>query len=113
MEKALIYIISGENDRMRAIMGLNVARRAHEFKRFSEVKVIIQGPQERLIFDEDPKVKETVDYLISNHVMDSACAFFAESLSIEEPIKARGVELKPSGERMAQLVNDGFIPISF
>ncbi len=113
MEKALIYIIAGENDRGRAIMGLNVARRSHDAKRFEDIKVILQGPSERLVFDEDPDVRSVIDYLIENRMIDSACSNWAKKASIEEPIINRGVELKPSGERLAAMVNDGYIPISF
>lgn len=113
MQKALFYIIASENDRGRAIMGLNVARRSHEFKRFADVKVIIQGPSQKLIVDEDEEVKSLIDYLIRNRMMDSACSNFARKLQLEGPIQDRGVELKPSGERLAALVNDGYVPLVF
>lgn len=113
MQKALFYIVAGENERSRAIMGLHVAKRSHEFKRFADVKVIIQGPSEKLIFDEDPEVKQIIDYLIVNGNMDSACSNIAKNLKIEEPILKKGVLLKPSGERLASLVNDGYIPLVF
>lgn len=113
MQKALFYIVASENERGRAIMGLNVAKRSHENKRFADVKVIIQGASEKLIIDEDKNVKEIIDYLIANRIMDSACSFIAKNLSIEEPILKRGVELKPAGERLSALVNDGYIPLVF
>ena len=40
MKKTLFYIVTGEMDKAR--MGLMVARRAAEFKRFGDVKVILQ-----------------------------------------------------------------------
>lgn len=113
MQKALFYIVASEKERDRAVLALNIARRSHEFKRFADVKVIMQGSSQKLIFDEDKNVKENVDYLISNKVIDSACTFMAKNLSIEEQIQKRGVELKPSGERMSALVNDGYIPLVF
>lgn len=94
-------------------MGLQVARRSFEFKRFADVKVILQGPSEKLLLDKDPDVKEIVDYLITNKLIDSACSFIAKKLDIEEPILKRGVELKPSGERMSSYVNEGYIPLVF
>ncbi|MCL4336248.1 MAG: hypothetical protein M1393_05410 [Candidatus Thermoplasmatota archaeon] len=113
MAKALFYIIAGENEKARAIMGLNMAKRAFEFKRFDDVKVLLQGPSEKMIIDEAPEVKEIVDYLIKNKVIDSACKFIAENLSIVEPILKRGVDLKPAGERLSALVNSGFVPLIF
>ncbi len=113
MQKTLFYIVASEKERDRAVMGLNIARRSHEFKRFADVKVILQGSSQKILFDEDKNVKETVDYLIANKVIDSACTFIAKTLSIEEQIQKRGVELKPSGERMSALVNDGYIPLVF
>lgn len=113
MEKALFYIIAGENDKSRAVMGLNVAKRAVEFKRFADVKVLLQGPSQKLIVSEEPEVKEILDYLINNKAIDSACSFIAKNLQIEEPILKKGVELKPAGERLAALVNDGYVPIVF
>lgn len=113
MQKTVFYIIAGENDSRRAIMGLNVAKRAVEFKRFADVKVILQGPSEKLIVSEEPEVREILDYLITNKAIDSACTFFAKNLQLEEPIQKRGVELKPSGERLAAFVNDGYVPIVF
>ena len=113
MQKALFYIVAGENEKERAMLGLNVAKRSHEFKRFADVKVIIQGSSQKLLFDEDKNVKEVVDYLIGNRVIDSACTFVAKRLSIEEKVQGRGIELKPSGERLSALVNDGYIPITF
>lgn len=113
MQKALFYIVAGENERSRAIMGLHVAKRSFEFKRFADVKVIIQGPSQKLLLDEDPEVQQIVDYLIRNKIIDSACSNIAKKMSIEEPILKKGVELKPSGERMAALVNEGYIPMVF
>lgn len=113
MQKALFYIVAGEDEGKRAVMGLTMAKRSHEFKRFADVKVIMQGTNEKLIIEKDPSVKEVVDYLIQNNVIDSACKFIAEQLEIGQPIIDRGVELKPAGERMSSLVNDGYIPIVF
>jgi len=111
MKKTLFYIISGEMD--KAKMGLMVARRSAEFKRFGDVKVILQGPSEKLLLDESPEVKENLDFLIKNHNIDSACKFVAEKMNITEPILKRGVELKPAGERLAALINDNYVPLVF
>ncbi len=113
MQKALFYIVAGENEKERAMLGLNVAKRSHEFKRFADVKVIIQGSSQKLIFDEDKDVKELIDYLIGNKIIDSACTFVAKKLSIEEKVQGRGVVLKPSGERVAAFVNEGYVPLVF
>lgn len=113
MQKTLFYIIAGENEKERAIMGLRVAKRSHEFKRFADVKVILQGPSEKLLLEEDSEIKSLVDFLIGNNIVDSACSFVARNLSIEEPILKRGVQLKPSGERLAALINDGYTPLVF
>lgn len=113
MQKTLFYIVAGENERGRAIMGLNVAKRSFEFKRFADVKVILQGPSEKLLIDEDKEVRDIVKYLITNKLIDSACSFMAKKLDIEEPIVKLGVELKPSGERLAAYVNEGYVPITF
>ncbi|MCL4341725.1 MAG: hypothetical protein M1431_06505 [Candidatus Thermoplasmatota archaeon] len=111
MKKAVFYIVTGEMN--KAKMGLTVARRASEFKRFSDVKVILQGPSEKLLLEEEPEVKETVDFLIKNHNIDSACKFIADKMNISAPIISRGVELKPGGERLAALVNDDYLPLVF
>jgi hypothetical protein len=113
MQKALFYIVASENERERAVIALNMARRAHEFKRFADVKIIMQGSSQKLLLDEDKNVKENIDYLISNNVIDSACTFIAKNLSIEEKIQSRGVELKPAGERLSAFVNDGYVPLVF
>jgi hypothetical protein len=111
MKKAVFYIVTGEMS--KAKMGLTVARRASEHKRFADVKVILQGPSEKLLLEEDQDVKDNVDFLIKNHNIDSACKFIAERMNIAEPIISRGVELKPGGERLAALVNDDYIPLVF
>lgn len=111
MKKTLFYIVTGEMDKAR--MGLMVARRAAEFKRFGDVKVILQGPSERLLLEENPDVKENLDFLIKNHNIDSACKFVAEKMNIAEPILKRGVELKPGGERLAALINEDYVPLVF
>lgn len=111
MKKAVFYIVTGEIDKAR--MGIMVARRAAEFKRFGDVKVILQGPSEKLLLDETPEVKENLDFLIKNNNIDSACKFIAERMNIVEPILKRGVELKPGGERLAALVNDDYVPLVF
>jgi hypothetical protein len=111
MKKALFYIVASEKD--RAAMGLTVARRAAEHKRFSDVKVILQGESEKLLLDESPGIKDNVDYLIKNHHIDSACKFIAEKFTLTEPILKKGVDLQPAGERLAALVNDDYVPIVF
>ena len=95
-KKAVFYIITGETD--RAKMGIMVARRAAEFKRFEDVKVILQGPSEKLLLDENPEVKENLDFLIKNHNIDSACKFIAEKMNIAEPIlkSLSGTCIKPN-----------------
>lgn len=113
MQKVLFYIVAGEHDRGRAIMGMTVARRSFENKRFADVKVILQGPSEKLLLDEDEEVQKLVSYLMSNKLIDSACTFYAKKLEIEEPLLKKGVELKPSGERLASYVNEGYIPLTF
>ncbi|WP_393971555.1 hypothetical protein OXIME_000122 [Oxyplasma meridianum] len=111
MKKTVFYIITGEMDRAR--MALMVARRSAEFKRFQDVKVILQGPSEKLLLDENPEIKDNIDFLIKNHNIDSACKFIAEQMNISDPIIKRGVELKPGGERLAALVNDDYVPLVF
>ena len=64
MKKVVFYVVTGETD--KAKMALTVARRAAEFKRFEDVKVVLQGPSEKLIIDEDPAVKDNLDFLIKN-----------------------------------------------
>lgn len=113
MQKVLFYIVAGENDRGRAIMGLTVARRSFEYKRFADVKVILQGPSEKLLLDEDEEVQKVVNYLISNKLIDSACTFYAKKMEIEASLEKIGVELKPSGERLSSYINEGYVPLTF
>jgi hypothetical protein len=111
MKKVVFYVVTGETD--KAKMALTVARRAAEFKRFEDVKVVLQGPSEKLIIDEDPAMKDNLDFLIKNKCIDSACKFIADKMQISDSIMKRGVELKPGGERLAALVNDDYLPLVF
>jgi hypothetical protein len=54
-----------------------------------------------------------VNELAAAGVVDSACIRYAEGHGIAEELARRGIKLAPYGERLATLLREGYLPLTF
>ena len=98
MEKVLFLIMSGEKDKEKANLGLNISARSHQNHRYEDVKVLLYGESEDYVTKiKDEKAAEAFKYLTDNKLIDSACIYIAKMYNIEDSLKNLSVSLEPAG----------------
>jgi hypothetical protein len=50
---------------------------------------------------------------LTAEIVDSACIRYAEGHGIAEELARRGIKLVPYGERLATLLREGYLPLTF
>ncbi|WP_337861150.1 hypothetical protein [Ferroplasma sp.] len=107
-EKMLIIVISGEKDKTKAIMGLNLANHLND-----ETKVILFGESEKLVASDDKDIKELIKNLQEKGIIPIACSGYAEKNNIDGKLKELKLEIKPISTVISDYVNKGYIPLTF
>ncbi|WP_449462471.1 hypothetical protein PQ610_00205 [Tardisphaera miroshnichenkoae] len=113
MAKVVFLITSGRDDPEKFSLGLTLAERSFDAKRYEDVKVLFFGPSESYIAEAQDKELEAVNRLIKKGVIDSACVFVANQAGAAKRLTEIGVQLQPIGERLSHYVNQGYLPITF
>jgi len=113
MTKVVFLITSGSDDPQKFLLGLTLAERSFDAKRYEDVKVLFFGPSENYIATANQEEMEVVNRLIKKGLIDSACVYVAKQSGVSEKLTQIGIQLNPIGERFAHYVNAGFIPITF
>mgnify|MGYP001626149010 CR=1 FL=1 len=111
--KVLFFIITGKENPERFSLALTIATRSAMNKRYDDLKVIFYGPGEEYLTSISGQDLENFNYLLKNGHVDSACVNYASSKNIKEQLTRLGLNLQPTGERLANFVNQGYEVISF
>lgn len=107
-EKMLIIIISGEKDKTKAMIGLNLANHLND-----ETRVILFGESEKLAASGDAEITGLIKKLQEKGVIPIACSGYAENNKIDSILKEMKVEIKPISSVIADYVKKGYTPITF
>ena len=107
-KKILIIILSGEKDKGKAIMGLNLAIHLN-----SDTRVIFFGESEKLAASGDPEITGLVKQLENKGSMPIACINYAEQNSIGSELKEMKFELKPISTVIKDYLAQDYVPITF
>jgi hypothetical protein len=107
-EKMLIIIISGERDKTKAMIGLNLANHFNE-----QTKVILFGESEKLAVSGDADINRLIKNLQEKGVMPIACSGYAENNKIDVKLKELKMELKPVSAVISEYISQGYIPLTF
>jgi|YelNatPaOPRAMG01_1025707.scaffolds.fasta_scaffold00552_20 hypothetical protein len=113
MTKLLYVIISGQEAEEKFDIALISAIRMVENKRVEKMKILFFGRSELLVARATGDRAEKIRKLIQLGVIDSACTMVAKNFNIEEELKVRGVPLEGYGTRLATLLDEGYVPLSF
>ncbi len=107
-EKMLIIIISGEKDKTKAMIGLNLANHLN-----AETRVIFFGESEKLAASGDVEIEGLIKNLESKGVIPIACSGYAEKNNIDARLREMKLEIKPISSVIVDYVKNGYTPITF
>lgn len=107
--KVLVIVSSGEKE--KALTGLLYARNAKQREWMDEVKVILFGPSENLLV-EDEDIQDLVKQ-ISENEKPVACKFLSDRDGISEKIEEIGVDVDYVGSIISGLIKEGYTPMVF
>jgi len=112
--KALIIILSGSDNPVKVKLGLNVAWRTKNSGAFEDVKLIFFGPGEEFIAKtEDKEIIEAYEQVLSNNIIPQACVAVADGYGVSKILIDKKVELVHAGQAIAQIMAEGYQPLTF
>ncbi|MCX6097453.1 MAG: hypothetical protein NTZ77_03065 [Caldiserica bacterium] len=107
-----ILIILSTAEREKAMAGLMYAQNAHDNHWFDDVRVVLFGPFERLLAeDEEIRVLGAELFKVTAHPM--ACDSFAEDAVVSNAIKSLGCEIDQVGGIISECIRNGYVPLVF
>ena len=95
---------SGDPDVAHRV-GLMYTHATRRAKWFDETKLIVWGPSARLLAA-DKDVQAKVKQMMADGVDIQACIVCADSYGVTEDLRALGIEVKPMGKPLSDLVKD-------
>ena len=112
--KALIIILSGQDSPIKVKLGLNVSWRTKNSGAFEDVKLMFFGPSEDFIAKTDDKeILESYGEVLKNNIIPQACVFVAEGFGVSKALQKKDMELVHAGQRIAELMAEGYQPMTF
>ncbi|RZD18034.1 MAG: hypothetical protein EVG15_08260 [Candidatus Acididesulfobacter diazotrophicus] len=113
--KALIVILSGAENPVKVLLGLNMAWRTMNSGAFEDVKLIFVGQAEDFIAKTDDKeILEAYRQILNNNIMSHACVVIADAYGVTDILIGKKVIMVPSaGGCIAQLMSEGYQPMTF
>ena len=110
MAKVVVTVVSDDEKFDIAIV---FVYRSWTLRRFDDIKLLFFGPSQRRLAKLDGDLVKIVNELAAAGVVDSACIGYAEVHGIAEELAKRGIKLAPYGERLATLLGEGYLPLTF
>jgi len=107
--KMLVIISTGEAE--KALTGLMYATNAMRFGWMDEIKVIIFGPAQQLIL-EDERVSTAIR-AIADEEPPIACKFISDRDGTSGKTEELGLRVEYVGQMISDFVKDGYIPMVF
>jgi hypothetical protein len=108
MAKIAFWITAGPDQAAKAMSGLRLAQRL-KATRGQDVRVYLFGPGVALAEGKNPDVDQVLKDLRESEVEVQACPANVAQMNLDEQvIVAHGVGLRPAGEVLVELVEDGY-----
>ncbi|MCL8206601.1 MAG: DsrE family protein [Actinomycetia bacterium] len=108
MAKLAFWIMSGPDQAAKALAALRLADRLKSV-RHQEVQVYLYGPGVRLAVEGDEAVRQALRDLGGHEVPVQACPVNVQQLGLaEDAVRGAGVGLRPAGEVLVELVEQGY-----
>lgn len=109
MAKIAFWITAGPDQRGKALSGLRLAQRLRAVRHEEHVQVYLFGPGVRLTVDDDPDIKQVLTDLKEASVTVQACPANVKQMGLDEAVVlASGARLRPAGEVLVELADDGY-----
>ncbi len=109
MNKKLLVIISTEEEE-KALTGLMFAYNTFLNGWVESLELFFFGPSEKLIAKSE-KMREYLNDFVELKGTPIACKFIADRDGNTDELKKLGLEVEYVGEKITNLINDGFIPM--
>lgn len=110
MAKIIVLVLSGPEDRRKAITGLKFAKMARESGELEDVRLIISA-QAVGIF-KDPAFKDIIDE-VKGALPTMVCRMNAESAGVLGEVESSGLPLAAVGKELVRMAKEGYGVISF
>ena len=108
-DKVVIILSSGEKG--KALTGIRYATRAQEEQWLAEVKVILFGPVEKLVL-EDEEVRTALMGLQAFEP-PVACKTISDKQGISESLSGFGLQVEYVGPLISRYIKEGYVPLVF
>ena len=106
--KMLVIVTSGEKDKTKAMIGLNLALHSNV-----ETKVILFGESEKLAASGDKDIDSLLEGVRNKNILPIACQNIADSANIREKLMELKIVLKPISSVITDFLGKGYIPVTF
>ena len=106
MSKVLIWLASGDTDKLRP--GVLWAVNAQKNGWVDEVRVVVFGPSEQALLHDDELFEQVQQINGSMY-----CRFVASNEQLVQPLEAKGANVIDVGEPIGRLIREGFEVITF
>jgi len=107
--KVLIIIATGEKE--KALTGFFFAINSLKNEWFESVKVVLMGPSENLMANNQELQELTSD--IFKYESPFACRFIAENNGLSENLVGQGYEVEYVGPIIATFIKAGYLPMVY
>jgi hypothetical protein len=112
--KVLIVIISGENDPIKVIAGLNLAWKTKKNGSFEDVKLFFYGSSEDFIAKTDnPEVLEAYGEVLKNGIVVQGCVGLAKKFDVAAKLADKNIALASSSAVIPDLMAQGYQVLTF
>ena len=109
MAKIAFWITAGPDQPLKALSGLRLAHRLRTTRDQKDVQVYLFGPGVQLTTDNNPEIQGVLKDLRAASVTVGACPANVKQLGLDEAaVLATGTQLRPAGEVLLELVDDGY-----
>ena len=85
---------------------------AKKAKWFDDVRLVIWGPSSRILAG-DKKLQATVKQMMQDGVVVQACVVCADMYGVAEKLREMGIEVKPMGKPLSDMLKSDYKVITF
>lgn len=109
MAKIAFWITAGPDQALKALSGLRLAQRLKTTRDQRDVRVYLFGPGVALTVENNPQIEQVLQDLRAADVSVEACPANVKQLGLDESaVLATGTVLRPAGEVLVELVDQGY-----
>ncbi|BAB60520.1 hypothetical protein [Thermoplasma volcanium GSS1] len=114
MRNLAVIISSGKNEKEKVLTALTFANVAKKNKLFDDVKLILFGPSERLVAENDKDVMKLLDDFNSLGEKPLACQVVANNFNIIDDLqKAQNIKIERVGPIIKELSEKNYEIMTF